>query len=185
MENLETKFMLALEKRPFDYMPINIALLDIGNGINYSTISDIDVFTKSYTKEEILDSIKLANIVTDEYLAGNLIVVEIYENNLKYLHKYPVLTNDVTDGFDLISFLYNNLQDKNLMNSLIVKYNNLSNDVELTNEFKQAILNKDVQTIVRILYLMPYIKNRELCLYIIDKLIKKDRSKDLIRKKAA
>jgi hypothetical protein len=183
MENLKNRYMLVLERRPFDYMPINIGQLDIGSGINYNSMRDIDTFTKAFSKKDIIDSVKRSNLVTDEYLNGNMILIEIEDNNSKYLHKYPALTSDLTEDFDLVSFIYSNINDKNLMNSIIVKYSNLYHDDDMIAMIKDASNNKDTRSVLRFIYMMPYDKMRELYIYILTKLYTKEKS--MARIKAA
>ena len=71
------------------------------------------------------------------------------------------------------------------MNSLVVKFSNLVETYDEVDILKKAIAARDIRDIIRIIYALPYLKNRELCLYIIDKLITKDQEKDFVRKKAA
>lgn len=179
-------YLLVLEKRPFDYMPINISLLDIGYGKNLNTLKDIDVFTKAYTKDEIINSVIKANIVTQNYLDGQLVVVEIENNNQKYLHKYKTLTNDFINGFDLVKFIYENITNKNIMNSIIVKCSNLlKNDQDVLNSFKESINTKNIRATLLAFYTLPYEVKRELEIYIIDKYHNINKQEELIRTKAA
>lgn len=165
-------YLLVLEKRPFDYMPININLLDlIDNSKVYNSIKDIDDFTKQYTKKQIIDSIINANIVTSEYLTGDLLIIEIINNNKKYLHKYKALTKDIINDFDLIKFIYTNINNKNILNSISVKLQNLieKEDEELLILFKDSVNKKNVKDIVKILFFLPYEYQREIDLYLIEK----------------
>lgn len=179
-------YLLVLEKRPFDYMPINISLLDISYGKNLNTLKDIDTFTKAYTKSEIINSVIKANIVTQDYIDGQLVVVEIENNNKKYLHKYKALTNDFVNGFDLVKFIYENITNKNVMNSIIVKCSNLlKNNQDTLNNLKESINIKDIRATLLTFYTLPYETKRELEIYIIDKYHNLDKKDELIRTKAA
>ena len=184
MSEINNCYFLALERRPFDYMPINLALLDIGNGVNYNSIYDIDIFTRAFSKEEIIESVKRANIVTDEYLSGSLYIVELEDGKAKYKHKYKALTSDILDNFNLVNFIYNNVNNKNIMNSIIVKCSNLLKEqTSIITNLKQAIANEDVKELIRLLCELPYDVVRELSLYIVEKYNKEE--KIIVRKKAA
>ena len=185
MENINVKYYLVLEKRPYDYLPINIDLLDIGSGINYTDIVSIDLFTKAFTKEEIFNSIKNSNTVTDDYMKGNLMVIAIPEKSKKYSHSYPALTSDVLNGFDFPTYIIMNIKDKNIMNAILMKFSNIVKNEEMKDQLKMAIQSENVKEILKILLQMPYIQNRELCLYIMEKLNNKENSYELLRKKAA
>ena len=88
------------------------------------------------------------------------------------------------NSFDLLSFIYTNISNKNIMNSIVVKYQNLiPDDIEGVKYLKECINNEDIRNFIKIIYMMPYIKNRELGLYIIEKFNTKE--KDFTRKKSA
>ncbi len=183
MKDNNVKYMLVLEKRPFDYMPINIGLLDVSDGQNYYTFPEIDAFTQTYNKQEIIDSVSRSNTITNSYLSGELNVIEIIDGNNKYLHKYPAMTNELVDGFDIVDYIYNNFDDKNLMNMLMVKYSNLVEDEVLKKAIRIAYQVRDIKTIISYIYMMPYAGYRELICYLAERNPKEEEL--LTRKKVA
>ena len=174
MEKSNLKYMLALENRPFDYMPIDLSLLDIGSGINYNTFQEIDSLTKAYTKAEILNSIERSNTITDEYINGDLIIIQLEEGKSKYIHKHRVITYDFLNNFDIISFIYGNFSNKALMNSIIVKVSNLVEDDLLISSIKEAYQSNDMRNFIKFLYILPYDKYHDLTCYILDKYHQKE-----------
>ena len=74
----EQKHFLSLMARIGDYIFIDISKLDIANGYNPYNLADIDSFTMHFSKEELLSSIKRANLVSDKYLNGK---IEKFDNN--------------------------------------------------------------------------------------------------------
>lgn len=149
-------YFLSLEKRPGDFMPLNISLLSYDNMKDYSSLENIDEFTRKYTKKELLDIIKNSNIVTPDYLEGNLLVI----NDKKY--RYPLFTKDITMSLD--TFFINNINDKQIMNKFIniyLKYS--SNNISL---IKEAIKEKKVDIILQNLFLLSYENIRFIYFYL-------------------
>ncbi len=161
------RYFLILEKRPGDFMPIDISLLSMGfNSLN--NIELIDKYTEVFLKEELIDNIKKANIVTDDYLNGKLYIIDEKKN------KYPVVFKKTFFNFDVIEFIYYNIENKDLMNTIYNLYQkNAKNNLEIdVNDFKVAIENKDIAKIIFHLQMLPYIKLRCIKFYIKEKLIK-------------
>ena len=75
------KHFLALMLRPGDCVLIDISKLDIANGYNPNTLAEIDTFTMCFSKSELLDSIKRANIADERYLNGTMVI----QDNQKHL----------------------------------------------------------------------------------------------------
>ncbi len=150
-------YTLVLEKRPNDFMPIDINLLVNNIGMNdFYQIEKIDEFTKKYTKDEIYDLIKRANVVTEDYLNGKLEII----NNKKY--RFPILTKDINWSID--DFFKKYINDKQVMNKFINIYQKYSNNNIET--LKEAIKEHDINIILKILFSLTYINVRNIYFYL-------------------
>lgn len=148
-------YHFVIEGRPKDFMPIDINIL-LNNKIpkDYTTLMEIDKFTKSYTVDEIFDMIEEANIVPDMYLDGKLEII----NDNKY--RFGIITKN--DDFALDKFLKDNINNKQIMNkfyNVYLKYNAL-----YANEMKMSIQKEDIHDVLNILFSNSYDVVR--CIYI-------------------
>ena len=151
-------YFLVLEKRPKDFMPINISILSKDDNYNYSSLQSIDEFTRRYTEEEIRDIIKENNIVTDDYLNGTLCVI----NENKY--RYKLFTKDINMSMD--TFLIKNIKNKQIMNKFVNIYIKYSNDN--TALLKEAIKNEQLDVILQLLFSLDYEKIRGIYFYLFE-----------------
>ncbi len=149
-------YFLVLEKRPKDFMPININIIARDNSHIYSSLQNIDEFTRKYTSDEIKDMIKENNLVTDDYLEGNLCVI----NENKY--RYKLFTKDVNMSMD--TFLLDNIKNKQIMNKFVNIYLKYTNDN--INELKEAIKNGHINIILQILFNLDYETIRNIYFYL-------------------
>ncbi len=149
-------YFLVLEKRPKDFMPINIGILTKDDLHNYTSLQSIDDFTRKYLEEDIKKMIKDNNLVTEDYLEGKLWVI----NENKY--RYKLFTKDVNMSLD--TFLLENIDNKQIMNKFTNIYLKYSNDnIE---RLKEAIKNKEVNVILQILFTLDYEKIRNIYFYL-------------------
>lgn len=151
------KYNLVLEALPGDFMPIDINLL-VNNKypLNFSKLENIDAWSKKYTMDEIINKIKDTNIVEEKYLRGNLSII----NERKY--RFPVMTKD--DIFQLDTFLYSKINDKQLMNKVINIYQKY--EKKNVDELKQAIKDQDAALALNIILSLPYEKIRNIYYYL-------------------
>ncbi len=168
-------YLLVYEKRPGDSMPVNISFFD-DNKYDYNHIENIDTFTKKYTEDELYNIVLNSNTIGSDYLSGNIYIMENNKKRLKVIFK------DTLNDFDLILFLKNNINDKQVLNVLYNKYTSLLGgiDNELKNGLKdilkvEVINSKEDEKeltkikLTHILYYinnLPYVKRRELELYL-------------------
>lgn len=184
---MNTKYYLVIEKRHGDFLNIDIFLL--GNFLkDYTKLENIDDFTMKLNTEDIIDTIRLTNIVPEEYLEGKLLIIDNFKRT------YKVITKDLLNNFELRSFIENNIKNKNLMNRIKTKIDDLINN-KLNNmidgyvifnsiEFKDAIDKEDTHKILDIISRLPYIELRQLIIYICENLNnKKEINKGLLREK--
>jgi len=149
------KYNLVLEARPGDFMPIDINVL-AKNSENYNFLENIDAFTIKYSTFELIEMIKSVNIVPDEYLNGHLWVI----NDNKY--RYKVLTKNRAVSLDL--FLKDNILDKQKMNKFLNIFNKYAKEKQEL--MKKSIQERDIKSILALLFSLPYENVRNIYTYI-------------------
>lgn len=160
---------LAFEERPNSYIPIDLSLLEITAIINFKsnpmTLEFMDLITGSFTEEELRDSIKMSNIIKEEY----------YNSPFKVIYKgkpLDIITKDNFEKLNMAEVVNLCMKDKqeankfwNKINSIAKKYFN-SNEVErLLNNLKIALAKNDINQTMAIFNTIPYIGQRELAFY--------------------
>lgn len=177
------KHFLALMVRPGDYVLIDISKLDIARGYEPNELIELDTFTMSFSKEEIIASIKRANIADQRYLNGNLVV----QDNQK--HKpIAVIDRDFYDNFRIDLFLKEHMEDKNFMNMIINKFSAIVKDDKITQSFKKTLGINDLIDACNVLFNLPYLVQRKFIVYLIELRNlerEKEKEQELIRDKAA
>lgn len=151
-------YFLVLEKRPKDFMPINISIITQDNRANYTSLEGIDEFTRRYNEDEIKNLIKENNLVTDDYLEGKLWVI----NENKY--RFRVFTKDINMSLD--TFLLKNINNKQIMNKFVniyFKYTKVNIDI-----IKEAIKKGEVNIILQILFTLDYEIIRNIYFYLFE-----------------
>ena len=63
---MENKYYLAVEVKPKNYFPIDLFNLKIANSFTSTNLDEIDAFTQKFTKKEIMNAIKEANLLEVE-----------------------------------------------------------------------------------------------------------------------
>lgn len=177
----EQKHFLALLSRPGDCIFIDISKLDISNGYNPANLSDLDSFTIHFTKEEILASIIRANVASDKYLNGTLVI----QDNQK--HK-PLTIIDKTfyNSFRIDLYLKDSINNKEKLNIILNKFNSVCDNKETYNLFEKSLKENDLDLAIDIIFNLPYLNQRKLIIYLIENR-NKELAKELerVRDKAA
>ena len=178
-KNNEQKHFLALQARPGDNAYIDISNLKISNGYMPNSLPEIDSFTMHFTYDELLDSIKEANLASSKYLDGKLVIVDNQKHN-----PLEVITKELYNDFDLFLFLTDNSDNKNLINTVNNKYSSIVKDVPLSKVFKKANTMEMTNMILK----LPYLEQRKLLIYLMEKnniILEKDNNKEYVRDKIA
>jgi len=156
---MEIKYYLAVEIKPNNYFPINLSDLNISNNFNITKLAELDGFTSRFTKDEIIDSIKSANLLE---VSSDMPLVVIY-NEKGAMRKIKSLTKD--NSFDMWQHLQTNFNDKNFKSKV---YNFLANKID-----EYTLLNiKNAETPKEYIYAineMPYNIERKLYFYLYEK----------------
>lgn len=153
---MENKYYLAVEIKPKNYFPINLLDLNVKNSITTNKLEELDKFTLEYTKEEIMNLIKDANVAELEY--DTPLIIIYYEKN--DVRKIPVLTKDLK--FDIWDYLRENYQNKLVLNKID---NFLKNrlDEKTFNEIKSS---KNIDEYLINISNIPYEEVRKLYFYL-------------------
>lgn len=152
---MENKYYLAIETKANNYFPLNLLDLKIFNKTS-NKIEEIDSLTLKYTKKEIMEAIKEANLLEIDY---DMPLVIIYIEKEK-TRKVEALTKD--NSFDMWNNLKENYQDKNYCNRII---NFLKNKIpeDTLNTLKN---NKGQEMFLKIISELPYFTERKLYFYL-------------------
>lgn len=153
---MENKYYLAIEVRPKSYFPINLLDLNIFKGGAASNLEELDAFTLKFTKKEILDSIREANLLQVD---DNMPLVIIYYEN-KYTRKLEALTKDY--NYDMWNLLDKKYGDKLFLNK-IVNFLNHKIDEKIVDQLKKVQSKKELLNIIGML---PYFIQRKLYFYL-------------------
>lgn len=152
---MENKYYLAIETKPNNYFPINLLDIKLSNR-TIDKIEEIDSLTLKYTKKEIIDAIKEANIIGAEY-SMPLVIVYVEKEKTR---KVDALTKDYS--FDMWQKLKENYLDKNYCNKII---NFLNNKIS-TEEINKMREHKGQEQFLKIISELPYFIERKLYFYL-------------------
>ena len=155
MNDIENKYYLAIENKTNNYFPLNLLDFKIFNKTS-NKIEEIDSLTLKYTKKEIMEAIKEANLLEIDY---DMPLVIIYVEKEK-TRKVEALTKD--NSFDMWNNLKENYQDKNYCNK-IINFLNKKITEDTLNTLKN---NKGQEMFLKIISELPYLTERKLYFYL-------------------
>lgn len=153
---MDKKYYLAIENKPNSYFPINLSDLKIASNMTTTKLEELDNFTLRFTKTEIIDAIKTANLLeVDNNMA---LVIIYYEKN--DVRKMNALTKEVS--FDMWQYLKDTLENKTIQNKI---HNFLQNKIskETLDNLKEV---KDYPELITIISKLPYEIERKLYFYL-------------------
>lgn len=153
---MENQYYLAVEVKPKNYFPINLLDLKIANHFTTTDLEKLDAFTLQFSKKEILDSIREANLL--EVRDSMPLVVIYYEN--KNTRKVQALTKDY--NYDMWGLLKEKYRDKIFLNK-VVNFLNKKIDEGTLQEIKNS---KDLNTFLSLIGYLPYLVQRKLYFYL-------------------
>lgn len=153
---MENKYYLAVEVRPKNYFPINLLDLKISGGFTSTNLEELDAFTLKFTKSEIMNAVKEANLLD---VNDDMPLVVIYYEN-KYTRKIEALTKDY--NYDMWKLLNDKYGDKVFLNK-IINFLNHKVDEKIIEELKSV---QDKIKFLKILGTQPYFVQRKLYFYL-------------------
>lgn len=153
---MENKYYLAVEVKPKNYFPIDLFNLKIANSFTSTNLDEIDAFTQKFTKKEIMNAIKEANLLEVEDTMP--LVVIYYEK--KNTRKIDALTKD--NYYDMWQLLNTNYSNKVFVNK-IVNFLNNKIEIHLLNKIKNSESKNEFLSSIGSL---PYLIQRKLYLYL-------------------
>ena len=112
-------------------------------------LQDIDAFTMGFSKEEIISSIRRANIADESYLNGKLVIQDNQKHN-----PLTVIDKEFYDNFNIFEYLKSKVNDKNKLNTIINKFNAIVKDERINKDFKDYLKsgNMDIALNVLLIY---------------------------------
>lgn len=179
----EQKHFLSLMARIGDYIFIDISKLDIANGYNPYNLADIDSFNMHFSKEELLSSIKRANLVSDKYLNGKLVIADNQKHN-----PIDVIDKEFYNNFRIDLYLNETTKNKVKLNNILNKFRSICKDKVIEDSFIMAIKNNNLDLAVDILFNLPYLTLRKFIIYLLNERnseLEKIKMQERIRDKAA
>ncbi len=153
---MENKYYLAIEEKPNNYFPIDLRNLKIFHNRMTTSLEEIDALTLNFTKQEILEAIKEANLL-DVQKTMPLVVI-YYEN--KYTRKIEALTKE--KKYDMWKLLDEKYQDKVFVNKIVNFLNHKIDDTKL----EKLKVSRDKEEFLQVLGNLPYFMQRKLYLYL-------------------
>ena len=120
---MENKYYLAVEVKPKNYFPINLVDLKMADYFT-DDLEKLDAFTLRYTKKEIMNAIREANLL--DVRDDHPLVVVYYEN--KNTRKVEALTKDY--NYDMWKLLKDHFYDKVFFNKVVNFLNRKVSDEE-------------------------------------------------------
>lgn len=170
---METNYYLVLEKRLGDYNIIDINKLDICDRYYLNNIALLDTFTINNSITDIKESIKRSNLVSSDYLNGNLVIVSDKKHHLNIMTKEIY---DVVKEFQRSNEIIN----KDLKNKLYGAYKKIIdknfNDIDfkkkMLNRFNDSLKNSNKIEIFKYLEELPYENIRDFYMTIYKELTK-------------
>lgn len=153
---MENKYYLAIEEKPNNYFPIDLRNLKIFHNRMTTSLEEIDALTLNFTKQEILEAIKEANLL-DVRKTMPLVVI-YYEN--KYTRKIEALTKE--KKYDMWKLLDEKYQDKVFVNKIVNFLNHKIDDTKL----EKLKVSRDKEEFLQVLGNLPYFMQRKLYLYL-------------------
>ena len=153
---MDNQYYLAVEVKPKNYFPINLLDLKIANHFTTTDLEKLDAFTLQFSKKEILDSIREANLL--EVRDSMPLVVIYYEN--KNTRKVQALTKDY--NYDMWGLLKEKYRDKIFLNK-VVNFLNKKIDEGTLQKIKNS---KDLNTFLSLIGYLPYLVQRKLYFYL-------------------
>lgn len=179
----EQKHFLALMALPGDFALIDISKLDIANGYYPLTLAHLDTFTMTFSKNEIMESIKRSNIVDKKYMNGTLVIQDNQKHN-----PLTVIDKEFYDNFNIFEYLKSKVNDKNKLNTIINKFNAIVKDERINKDFKDYLKSGNMDIALNVLFNLPYLTIRKFMVYLLDERMKEKELElevELIRDKAA
>lgn len=169
-------YSLAFKVEKKNPMTVEIDKVDTRfEGQNVNSIEAIDTFTSLYNYEELINLIRKSNIITEEYLCGNLIVID----NTTGWRYTPIITENFSND-DFFYFLSNNKLNKDVMNKMYNKITKFIKDDEYNIYCKNLFLEEiDVRNFLIKFKDLPYLMRREIKLFTYEMQKEKQKVKEL------
>lgn len=161
---------LVVEKRNNDFDYINLADLDLFEGMTYNSLPSLDKLLKNYTIRDLKDAIIRANILVDSNIEDKKLFIK--QGN----YKLPVLTSDITHDFNIRAFIKDSFNDKRLNNIFYNKLASITKNDHRGSIFKALLSVGTAEEFYDSLSWLDYKEQREFYFYLYNEVILKDKN---------
>ena len=146
----------GIKKIEYYLKKYNLLDLKISGGFTSTNLEELDAFTLKFTKKQIMDAVKEANLLD---VNENMPLVVIYYEN-KYTRKIEAFTKDY--NYDMWKLLNDEYGNKVFLNK-IINFLNHKVDKEIVDKLKNV---QDKNEFLKILGTLPYFVQRKLYFYL-------------------
>lgn len=171
-------YSLAFKVEKKNPMTVEISKIDpLFEMLDTSSLEVIDTFTSKYTNDELMNVIRNSNTLTEEYLNGELLVLD---NTTGWRH--PAIVNEGFGNSELIEYLIINKSNKNIMNRIYNKISKHIKEEEFNQYCKNLFLGEcELKLFLNAVRNLPYLMRREMKLLCFE-LYKKDQKVNRLEK---
>ena len=159
---------LVVEKRNNDFDYINLADLDIFEGMEYDSLPSLDRLLRNYTIRDLKDAIIRANILVDSNIEDKKLYIKLGN------HKLPVFSADISREFNIATFIRDNYSDKRLTNIFYNKLVSITKNDHRCSIFKAVLDIGTAEEFYDSLSWLDYKEQREFYFYLYNDVILKD-----------
>ena len=144
-ENNNRNYLLVIKKGKNSYLSVEWNLTDLYNGENLYSLPGIDEFTKKIYRTELLQAVLTQNQVAPTELFESFAIIYNYNGKTHEVKEGTIFKEDteILSEEDLVNFLVNNLNNKNLINEISNLLNFKEPEAKVT-EFKFILKNIDL-----------------------------------------
>lgn len=171
-------YCLVIKRKNNNFLPIEWNLTKFYNGENMYSLDGIDAFTAKITRKELLNEILEKNLVSPDELFQSFSIIYKTKKGTRELKEGVIFSEDtaVLNEDEIIEFLINNQDDKQLINE-IFNICHFKDEDEHVKEFKFILKNLDlfkqkskngVKAALSTFKNIPYDKKRTIILRIVD-----------------
>lgn len=170
---LMKKYLLAIERRPHDYIPLSWNLSIVNNCQDITSLEEIDKLTGSIAEDELKTQFLSENIISEDVIDKPFVII-FEENGKTRKLSSGIVTNEEKESLAITSlndFLINNIRRRQLMNRIYNKFKDkdispaLKVILENINGFQKDTIFRFMDSL-NMMSQIPYEELRELALFI-------------------
>ena len=173
---------LSLKVNNNNYYHLKKEYLDIAKGYDLESLSGIDDFLYSFSREDIMNSIKRSNIIADEHVfeVSELVITYFEKEKIRELSVHTLDDIDYIT-FDVIEFIIKNISKKNIINQINNYFVSKNYIPKSLIDFVNSLKSDGINTIINKYIILDYGCKRVLKDYIFNEILPKLDEKTLVR----